>query len=198
MPRRVKRAEIIAEPVVEEKPVVVEEAEVVPDAVEEPKKTGYVYTNEGGDELDTTAALRDVATEIDSLAKSLRSLTAVVRKLAGNHTRELRAAEKSNKRRRDPNRPKKAPSGITKPAPISKGLSSFLGVPEDTELARVEVTKRLNKYFNDHNLKNPDNKKIIMYTKDKNLKKLFTHVPKDEELTFFNLQRYMKVHYPKK
>ena len=87
----------------------------------------------------------------------------------------------------------KAPSGFAKPAMISKDLAKFLGVKPDTLLARTDVTKRINLYIKEHDLQNPDNRRIIR--PDKSLHKLLNSGT--DEVTYFNLQRYMKVHFPK-
>ena len=90
--------------------------------------------------------------------------------------------------------PKRAPSGFAKPALISKELCSFLGQPEGTEMARTEVTKHLTSYIKEHNLQDSVNKRKIV--PDAKLKKLLNLSPSDE-VTYFNLQKYMKVHFPK-
>ena len=87
----------------------------------------------------------------------------------------------------------KAPSGFAKPAQISKDLAKFLNVKPDTLLARTDVTKRINCYIKEHNLQNPENRRIIK--PDKILHKLLNSGT--DEVTYFNLQRYMKVHFPK-
>ena len=88
----------------------------------------------------------------------------------------------------------KSPGGFTKPAPLSVTMCTFLNVSEGTELARTEVTRRVNAYVKDHNLQNPSNKKQII--PDANLKSLL-NLQDTDELTYFNLQRYMKGHFLK-
>jgi upstream activation factor subunit UAF30 len=123
------------------------------------------------------------------------SITTDLRKLQKNMARHVR--ENSRKRKRKApsgDKPKRAPSGFAKPALISKELCSFLGQPEGTEMARTEVTKHLTSYIKEHNLQDSDNKRKII--PDAKLKKLLNVQPSDE-VTYFNLQRYMKVHFPK-
>jgi chromatin remodeling complex protein RSC6 len=104
----------------------------------------------------------------------------------------------STKRTRRPKnvegRPKRAPSGFAKPALISKELCSFLGVETGTEMARTEVTKHLTTYIKEHNLQDQANKRKIL--PDSKLQKLLNVTPSDE-VTYFNLQKFMKVHFPK-
>ena len=126
------------------------------------------------------------------------SLTTDIRKLQKNVHKHLKETAKKHKRRRknnvDPNKPKRAPSGFAKPALISTELCSFLGKPHGTEMARTEVTKYLTTYIKEHSLQDQANRRRIL--PDKKLGKLL-NVPKDEQVTYFNLQKYMKVHFPK-
>ena len=89
----------------------------------------------------------------------------------------------------DPNKP---PSGFAKPGPVSDELRKFLGLGKDELIARTEVTKRITAYCKEHNLQMEEDKRNI--NADANLKKLL-RLGKDDKLTFFNLQKFMKVHY---
>lgn len=84
------------------------------------------------------------------------------------------------------------PSGFAKPTYLSPGLCEFLNLPEATELARTEVTKRVLQYVKDKNLQNPEVKREIMM--DAKLNKLLAPV-EGESVTYFNIQRLLKVHY---
>ena len=108
----------------------------------------------------------------------------------------MKENSKKNKKRKnlDPNRPKRAPSGFAKPALISSELCSFLGKPEGTEMARTEVTKYLTQYIKENKLQDEANRRKIL--PDKQLQQLL-NVGKGDEVTYFNLQKYMKVHFPK-
>jgi SWIB-domain-containing proteins implicated in chromatin remodeling len=106
--------------------------------------------------------------------------------------RELKNAQKSKKRsKRGGNR---SPSGFVKPTKISDELADFLEKPLGSEMARTEVTKEINNYIRANGLQDKDNgRKIIPDNKLSGLLK----ISKDEELTYFNLQRYMSPHFPK-
>jgi upstream activation factor subunit UAF30 len=106
--------------------------------------------------------------------------------------REMRAAQKISKRKRKSGN--RAPSGFVKPTLISKELANFLGKPVGTEWARTEVTREINAYIRTHNLQDKENgRKINPDTKLRSLLQL----KKDEELTYFNLQKYMSPHFAK-
>ena len=64
----------------------------------------------------------------------------------------------------------------------------------DTEMARTEVTREINAYIREHKLQDKDNgRKIIADKKLTGLLKL----KKGDELTYFNLQKYMSPHFAK-
>ena len=124
------------------------------------------------------------------------SITTDLRKLQKNMAKHVREnSRKKNKRKvSSADKPKRAPSGFAKPALISDELCSFLGKSPGTEMARTEVTKYLTSYIKENELQDQDNKRKIL--PDDKLKKLLNLQPSDE-VTYFNLQKYMKVHFPK-
>jgi chromatin remodeling complex protein RSC6 len=107
--------------------------------------------------------------------------------------REMKIAAKaaSKKRRNSGNR---KPSGFVKPTRISDELANFLGKEIGTEMARTDVSKEINAYIQAHSLQDKKNGRIIH--PDGKLTKLLK-VAKEDELTYFNLQRYMKHHFQK-
>jgi upstream activation factor subunit UAF30 len=62
-------------------------------------------------------------------------------------------------------------------------------------MARTEVTKEINQYIVTNNLQDKNNGRIIRA--DTKLRKLL-RLNKSDELTYFNLQKYMSPHFPKK
>jgi upstream activation factor subunit UAF30 len=123
----------------------------------------------------------------------LSTIKSEYRALEKKWTRDLKSAQKlSSKRKRKAGN--RAPSGFVKPTKISDELASFLGKEKGTEMARTEVTRDINKYIRTHNLQDKDNgRKINSDTKLAALLKL----KKTDELTYFNLQRYMSPHFAK-
>ena len=137
---------------------------------------------------------KNIITRIQEFRTLASSLTADVRKLQKNVVRHVRESNKRNRKRTpktgDSKRP---PSGFAKPALISDDLCQFLKMPSGTEMARTEVTKYLTKYIKEHELQDQANKRRINC--DSALKSLLKVNDKDE-VTYFNLQRYMKPHFP--
>ena len=74
---------------------------------------------------------------------------------------------------------------------ISNELADFLGKPEGSEMARTEVTHEITKYIQVNRLQNGR-----YINPDEKLKSLL-QFKKGEELTYFNLQRYMSPHFVK-
>jgi len=97
------------------------------------------------------------------------------------------------KRVHDPNKP---PSGFAKPGQVSDELRKFLSLPKDELISRTQVTKRITAYCKEHGLQQEEDKRKI--NPDATLTKLLRWKKGDDPVTFFNLQKYMKVHYPNK
>ena len=166
-------------PVVEVAPVV-EAAPVVEDAPVE------------GD-----ASLIEQSTEflakLGQLGALISSLKTEYRTLEKKWTRELKAAQKqSSKRKRKAGN--RAPSGFVKPTKISDELAAFLGKDKGAELARTTVTKEINAYIRTNKLQDEVNGRKI--NPDAKLAALLK-LKKSDELTYFNLQKYMSHHFAK-
>ena len=130
--------------------------------------------------------------QLSALRSQLTSVTTQVRALSKRADRELKQAQKQGrKKRKSGNR---APSGFVKPTKISVELATFLGKAKGTEMARTEVTREINSYIRAHKLQDPKNGRRILA--DAKLRKLLK-LKKEDELTYFNLQRYMSPHFAK-
>lgn len=131
--------------------------------------------------------------KLQQLGVLISALKTEYRVLEKKWSRELKTAQKqSSKRKRKAGN--RAPSGFVKPTRISEELAKFLGKEPNTEMARTEVTRDINKYIRNHNLQDKENgRKINPDSKLATLLKL----TKTDELTYFNLQRYMSPHFAK-
>jgi len=147
---------------------------------------------------DTIASLeQDFANAIAAMARISSEMTKLKADLRAYHARsirEVKAAAKAKGRRTKAKTGDRPASGFVKPTLISNELAAFLGVKAGTEMARTEVTKALHTYIQSHQLKNKDNGRII--EADSALSKLLK-LQKGEELTYFNLQKYMTPHFAK-
>ena len=150
-------------------------------------------SSEEGVESELSAQTTEFLSKLNSLGSLLNSLKTEFRALEKKWTREIKTAQKSQakRKRKSGNR---QPSGFVKPTKISDELAKFLQRPVGSEMARTDVTREINKYIRQHNLQDKENgRKIIPDAKLQTLLKL----SKTDELTYFNLQRYMSQHFAK-
>ena len=135
----------------------------------------------------------EFVTKLNQMSAMIAALKSEYRALEKKWTREVKAAQKvSSKRKRKAGN--RAPSGFVKPTKISDELASFLGKDKGSEMARTEVTRDINKYIRTNNLQDKDNGRKI--NPDSKLAALLK-LSKTDELTYFNLQRYMSPHFAK-
>lgn len=171
---------------------VVEETPVAP--VETPvTETVDVAVEDPFAEISTDFA--SLVEQLKTVQNTIRDLSTFASKLEKRVAKEGRLlAKKANgkKKRRVTNG---EPSGFSKPGPVSDDLRSFLGLGKDELIARTEVTRRVTEYCRKHGLQDQKDKRVLL--PDKKLKSLL-HLKKGDELTFFNLQKYMKIHFPNK
>ena len=179
-----------------------------PKAPKEPKAAAAPVPDVVASDVASTDAVTDViavpstesviASQFASISSKLQQVVAFaatlrseLRALERHAVREIRIAQKASakKRRKVGNR---APSGFVKPTLISKELSEFLGKADGAEMARTEVTREINTYIRTNNLQDKENGRRI--NPDSKLKSLLK-LKKGEELTYFNLQRYMSPHF---
>jgi chromatin remodeling complex protein RSC6 len=133
--------------------------------------------------------------QLRTLQTTLKDLTVYTQKLEKRVARDQKAVQKrvNGKRRRAPGSGQ--PSGFSKPGPVSDELRSFLKLGKDDLIARTDVTKRINAYCKEKGLQGEKDKRVL--NADKALRTLL-RLGKNDELTFFNLQKYMKIHFPNK
>lgn len=130
--------------------------------------------------------------QVSNLLSTLRSDYKTLEKIV---VRVIKAAEKSSSRRKKTSSGNRAPSGFVKPTLISDELAKFLGKSSGTEMSRTDVSREINAYIKSNNLKDQTNGRIIH--PDSKLTVLL-NVKDGELLSYFNLQKYMKHHFPKK
>ena len=170
---------------VEPEPVKVE-TPVVDAPVEPPTEASDNYDSE----------FTDIQEQLKAALTIIKSLSSQVSKLEKRVQRDRKVMDKKMKGRvKRVVAPNKHPSGFAKPGPISEELRKFLSLDKGELIARTEVTKRITAYCKQHDLQKEEDKRTIHA--DATLRKLL-RMKKGDELTFFNLQKYMKVHYPNK
>ena len=118
------------------------------------------------------------------------ALKSNIKNIAKYSSRVSKNADKSTKRKKNA---KTRPSGFEKPTPISDELAVFFGKELGSLMARTEVSKQIHEYVITQKLQNEQNRRIIH--PDPKLKQLLN--VNTDELTYFNLQKYLKYHFKK-
>lgn len=135
----------------------------------------------------------EFSTKLQQLFTMITALRSEYRSLEKAWTRDIKVAQKqSSKRKRKTGT--RSPSGFVKPTKISDELATFLDKPSGTEMARTDVTRHINEYIRNNKLQDKENGRKIH--PDSKLAKLLKVTPSDE-LTYFNLQKYMSPHFAK-
>ena len=154
------------------------------EAVAEPAEKTDV-TTEINDELaelmklmqDRSALDNQIKTRVKNIEKKVARMSKIIK------SAKKKKSVKSNK-----------VSGFEKPTPISDELAKFVGEPTGTLMARTAISKKIHEYVKSNNLQDEKNRRIIV--PDAKLKKLLKTGPNDT-LSYFNLQRFLKVHFKK-
>ena len=134
-----------------------------------------------------------ILASIQTVVQQINGLKSALRTLEKKAVREIKAANKASKKKQR-SKGNRQPSGFVKPTQISNELAAFLGKASGTEMARTEVTKEINAYIRANKLQDPKNGRIIKA--DAKLQTLL-NLKKGDELTYFNLQKYMSPHFAK-
>jgi chromatin remodeling complex protein RSC6 len=150
---------------------------------------------------------------LSALQESLKSLSSEVstRIRAAVHeaveaTKALKREARDSKKRRRPDpstmtaeekkawEARRANNAFLKLRPISDELSSFMGLPAKSQKSQTDVTKFVSNYVKTHNCFDPNFKRRII--PDAKLAKLL-RVKDGQEVTYLNLQSFLKVHFLK-
>ena len=132
--------------------------------------------------------------KLQTLAALVATIKSDFRLIEKQVSRELKIVARLNEKRKRKSG-NRSPSGFTKPTLISDTLAVFLNRSPGTELARTEVTREINQYIRSNDLQDKQNGRRI--NADVKLSELLGLVSTDE-LTYFNLQRFMSRHFVKK
>lgn len=89
---------------------------------------------------------------------------------------------------------RRANNAFLKLRPLSDELSAFMGLPAKSQKSQTDVTKFVSQYVKTHNCFDPNFKRRII--PDTKLAKLL-RVKDGQEVTYLNLQSFLKVHFLK-
>jgi upstream activation factor subunit UAF30 len=129
--------------------------------------------------------LTNMKSQITGIQQNIKQLEKSVKKnMKGLKKEVVKTKNKGNRQ----------PSGFAKPSKVTKELCEFMNKAEGSEIARTEVTRALVSYIKENKLENTTNSKII--SPDDKLK-LLLGLDDSQELTYFNIQKYMNKHFVK-
>lgn len=150
------------------------------------------------DLTDKTDTSSDLGDEIAELLKTVQARSALdntikasIKSIEKKVARMTKLMEKCSKKRKTG---LAKVSGFEKPTAISDELAKFVNEPVGAFIARTAISKKIHEYVKANNLQDPKNRRII--NPDAKLKKLLKTGP-NEELSYFNLQKFLKVHFKK-
>jgi chromatin remodeling complex protein RSC6 len=150
-------------------------------------------------EITSSDTLKTILSNLNDQVTNMKNLMNVVRVVLKDTDRQTKELEKLRNKRSRIKTERSAnalPSGITKPVTISEELASFLNVSNGTLVPRNEVTKGVSAYVKLHGLSDPKNKQKFVLDDRPTAKVLASLLGNPaEDVTYFNLQRYLKHHY---
>jgi len=130
------------------------------------------------------ATIESLASELAELRSEVKALLKLTRKIRA--TQEDPSGEKAESRSKN--------NGFNRLIDVSDELRAFFGMEPGQQISRSQVTKDINKYITENNLKHAENKRVILL--DDKLRALLKP-PADIQVTFLNIQRYLSPHYVK-
>jgi chromatin remodeling complex protein RSC6 len=134
----------------------------------------------------------DILGTLSAFRSQITLLQNQVRGLEKSYNKKIKSMEKEVKKNKSKGNRK--PSGFAVPSKITNELCDFMKLSHGTAVARTEVTQYIINYIKQNELQWKENRKIIK--PDKALTSLLSVEDKDE-VTYFNLQKYMNRHFKK-
>jgi chromatin remodeling complex protein RSC6 len=145
---------------------------------------------------DTLKNILQTLTDQSGVIKTLMMTVRSAIKDSDKQSKELEKLRNKRSRNKTERAANSQPSGITKPVAISDELAKFLGVAPGTLVPRNEVTKGVSGFVKANGLSDPANKQKFVLDDREHAKALRSLLGNpSEDVTYFNLQRYLKHHY---
>jgi hypothetical protein len=166
-----------------------------------PVETAAPTTQEAGDRL--TASLEKLRTTHTAYSSELKEIVKEALAAVKAAQREIKDARRRKRTKkvedmtaeeRKAYEARRANNAFLKPRALSNELSHFMGLSNGSQRSQTEVTKFVSAYIKQHNCFDPSNKRRII--PDAALAKLLKVTDKDQ-VTYLNLQSYLKAHFLK-
>lgn len=130
------------------------------------------------------ATMDSISSDIATLRSEVKNLAKLVRKVRAHQ--EDPTGEKTKERTKN--------NGFNRKMEVTDKLRDFLSLKDGENVSRSDVTRSINKYIKENDLKHPDNGRVIVM--DEKLTTLLSP-PEGEQVTFLNIQKYISPHYVK-
>jgi len=147
----------------------------------------------------TDKNITPILTDFNSILESLSSVKIQITVIQ-NKTKQLeklickKIKQLEKEQKKIIKKVKKKPSGFAVPCSITSELCNFINKPVGTKIARTDITRYIINYIKENNLQNPKNRRFIL--PDEKLHKLL-NLNTGDDVTYFNIQRYMNKHFIK-
>jgi chromatin remodeling complex protein RSC6 len=146
-----------------------------------------------------TEQLKSLSTEFTAKVREAVKATQEAAKAAKKEQRDSKKKRKINPADMTPEQKaaweaRRANNAFLVQRPLSPELCSFMGISAGSKRSQTEVTKFVSEYVKSHNCFDPQFKRRIL--PNAALSKLL-RVDDKTEVTYLNLQKYLKVHFQK-
>ena len=141
-------------------------------------------------------SLQRVINETKDAIKTVRTMKTM-------HEKEVKENKNTKKKEK---RTRTSQAGFAVATKITPQLAAYIGVDNVDSLSRTEAVKKIHQRIVEKQLQDPQDRRIIRYENDKELKALLglpegfknnSKGEKDTKLSYFNLQRYISHHFIK-
>jgi len=156
-------------------------------------KKGEMY-NEQPLEDELCLQFDQLISQLSLMKNQITGLQQNIKQIEKSIKKQMKSIKKEVFKTKMKNKGSRQPSGFAKPSKVTKELCEFMNKEEGTEIARTEVTRALVSYIKQNKLENTNNSKII--SPDNKLK-ILLGLDDNQELTYFNIQKYMNKHFVK-
>jgi chromatin remodeling complex protein RSC6 len=185
----------------EKKPAAASKAAVTVPTVESPSAAAVVEVVESSDVILAGLAekLKSLSTELTTRVREATKSVSDAIKATKREAREIKKKKKKNPADMTPEERKtwearRANNAFLVQRPLTDELCSFMGLKSGDKRSQTEVTKFISGYVKQHNCFDPNFKRRIL--PNSALAKLLRVSDKDE-VTYLNLQSFLKVHFIK-
>ena len=128
---------------------------------------------------------QNIEQQVNTANNTIKFLKTNIKELNKLYKQEVRKLGKYKKKTKRGNNK----SGINKPNPVPQKIKDLLNLEDDVLMSRIEITKGIYGYIKENDLQHPDDRRTVIPNDE--LKQLFS-LEDDEEISFYNIQTYIK------